>query len=103
MHDIDALREKIVSELQADALPEEEQNQLIVDLTDALLERATLTLMSKLPPEVLNDVADNEELQADAAAMEALYRQHVPDMDAVVQAAFQEGIAVYKNSLAESE
>ncbi len=104
MQNIEELKQQIVAVLQAEQLPQAEQDTLMAKVTDALLERATLTLMSKLPPKALAELNSNEEITKDPTEMLAYFEKHIPNVDEIMQKAFKEGLQTYQQSLAtESE
>ncbi len=64
---------------------------------------ATLTLMSKLPPEAIMELDDNGDISKDADSMLEYFGKHVPNMDEVIQLAFKEGMESYQEGLKQSE
>ena len=99
MQNIEELKQQVIAVLQAEELPPEEQDTLIGEVTDALLERATLTLMSKLPSEALAELNDNDEISKDPEAMLAYFEKYIPNVQEVMQQTFAEGLKAYREGL----
>jgi len=99
MIDPQTLKTEIIAHLEAEELSEEEQEILIASLTDALIERATLMLMSELPAEVLVQLESDPAKYDNPEEMFAVFQEHISDIESVTQRAFAEGIAAYKEGL----
>lgn len=98
--DIEGLRAKIVAELNIGHLSAEEQEQVIGKVSEVLLKRATLALMQRIPADTLDEL-DRLTDAGDNAAIQKLVAEHVPDAEAVVTQAAQEGLAEHKRLVAE--
>jgi len=94
------LREKIINELNLGHLNAEEQSQIIDQLGAMLVERATMVLLSKVPPEEVEKVdtllANNQQQEA-----QALIEMHVPNAQEIMMRAVQDGIEEHKRRVAE--
>lgn len=101
---LDDIRPLIIQELRAESLAPAEQDQLIVEIGEALLERATMALMESLPSEVLIEFsAEEKKLQDPETARSFMQRvaEHVPDAQGIVIAAIKEGLKDYQTYLDE--
>ena len=91
------IRNKIIKELFLEGVEREVQDKVIVEVSEALLERARIALLGVLPKErfaqIIQDTATSDEEKAKqiSALMEA-----VPDAEKVVAQAVQEGLQAYK-------
>ncbi len=100
MQNTEELKQQVVAVLQAEELPQKEQDTLITKVTDALLERAILTLMNELPQEALVELNSNEEISKDPQAMLSYFEKYIPNVDEIMQQTFRKGLQSYKQSLA---
>ena len=99
MQNLDELKKEIVKELEAEGLKSHEQDELITTMTDALLERATLELISKLPEDALAELNSDEEMNKDPNRMLEYFEKFIPNVEEVMKIAFREGIEAYKKDL----
>ncbi len=89
------VKAKIIAELEIAHLPQEEQEQIIATLAEALLERATTIIMAKMPEgefasvDALAEVGDQE-------ALKAKIIEFVPDAPQIVDTVVRDGVAEYK-------
>lgn len=95
------LRTKIVQELNLGHLSPQEQDAIIGQLGDVLMERATMTLLSKLPSQEVEKVdqllAGNMHQEA-----QALIEKYVPNTQEVIAQAVHEGIEEHKRRVNEA-
>ncbi len=95
------LRDMIVSELSLEGLTESKQDSIISTVTQALLDRAAIAVMSRLPAETIGQLSVlPPDEQADAIIKEA-YAANSANLSDVVANAFREGIEKYKVFLSE--
>ena len=98
----DELRSKIANMLRIQNLPKNEQDDLIVRMGNALMERASLSLMAKLPEDVLAQIKEEEVVNNPQVIIE-LINKYVENSDEVVNTAIKEGIEEYHKYLNEEE
>jgi ATP phosphoribosyltransferase len=94
------IRATIVTELQIDHLSEDEQNQIVEALGEVLLERATYEVMRNIP-ESEYETLDKLTEEGRDEDMQAIIRKYVPNVEAVVAQAVQDGIAEHKRLVME--
>jgi hypothetical protein len=98
----DDIRELIIRELRAEALPNDEQDTLMQAVSEMLMERATLELMKSIPPEVLVEFAeDDKDLQdpANAGLFMERVATKVPNAHDIVVTAIKDGLKDYQGYL----
>jgi len=96
------LRDEIVKTLQAEELTAEQQDELILRMSTALLDRASLTLMSHLPADVLAAITKENAEQNPQAIIDAVTK-HVPNSEKIIQEAFKDGLTAYTEALKNAE
>jgi ATP phosphoribosyltransferase len=94
------IRATIVAELAIDHLTTEEQDQIVEALGEVLLERATYEVMRQIP-EHEYEALDSLTEQGRDEDMQAIIRKYVPEVEAVVAQAVQDGIAEHKRLVME--
>jgi ATP phosphoribosyltransferase len=95
-----AMHARIVEELHIEHLTTEEQNQIVEALGEVLLERATYEVMRNIP-ESEYETLDKLTEEGRDEDMQAIIRKYVPNVEAVVAQAVQDGIAEHKRLVME--
>jgi len=92
------IRNKIIKELFLEGVDKEMQDKVIVEVTEALLERARIALLGVLPKErfaqIIQDTATSDE---EKAKQVSALMEEVPDAEKVVAQAIKDGLQAYKD------
>lgn len=103
----DELRMTIATELGIQSLPPEKQEEIIGDVGEALMDRVTLAVWKKIPPEELVKIAEkakNEDENTPANPQQALefmqqYGQYIPNFGQFVDQEIRAGLQAYRKFL----
>jgi phosphopantothenate synthetase len=92
---VEEMRERLIKELDLAELAPAEQDEIIISLSELLVERVAINIFSKIPEEPLAQIdALLEEGKQEEAGV--LMNQHVPDAQAVAEKTMSDGIIEYK-------
>lgn len=96
---VEDMRNRIISELNLQELTPAEQDEIIMSLSELLVERVAINIFAKMPDEQLSQV---DALLAEGKQEEAntLMLQYVPDAQAIAEKTVTDGIAEYKARVA---
>lgn len=93
------LRALIVDELRLQGLSTDAQNSAIQTVSNALLERASLAVLSRLPIETVEELSKlSSDEKADAIISEAL-KSKAKEMQEVIQETLRDGLKKYHEFL----
>lgn len=96
---VEDMRNRLVTELDLGAMSPAEQDEIIMSLSELLVERVAINIFAKMPDEPLAQVdallAEGKQEEANA-----LMLQHVPDAQAIAEKTVVDGIAEYKSRVA---
>lgn len=97
--DMEAMRERLVQELELWRLPQSEQDDLILNLSEVLMERATMNIFSHISSD---DAARIDALIAEGKQEEAndIMIKCVPQAAQITEQAIMDGIKEYKQRIA---
>ncbi len=98
--DENQLRERIVAELNIGHLDVSEQEEIMGAVSDVLLKRASVEVMRRMSAEARAEL-DKLTEAGDEAAVSALVRKCVPNLEEVATQAAREGLAEHKRLVAE--
>lgn len=97
------LRALIVHELRLDGLATEKQNEIIEQVSRALLERASIAVMSRLPIETVERISNLPGDEQAGALLNEAYASSNDNLKEVVRDSLHEGLQKYKHFVDEAK
>ncbi len=99
--DKEKIKEELSQSLGVASLPEEQQNKIIKDASDAILERATKIVLSMVPQEKYTEIDALLEAQ-DYEQLGQKLNEFVPNLSEIIDKVVSDGVVEYRQLLIDS-